>query len=397
MLTLRNSRRMLLLACAAVAGLLAPAIVEARGKAAAAVKPAKAAAVPRIQLAILLDTSNSMDGLIHQARQQLWRIVNEFATAKRDGQLPNLEVSLLQYGNNSLPAKEGYIQLVVPFTDDLDKVSAALFALRTNGGNEYCGQVIDVAAKSLAWSKSDADLKCIYIAGNEPFTQGPVDYRKACKAAVEKGITVNTIYCGPEKTGVKTMWQQGAQLADGSYLSINQNRVVAAIPAPQDKELARLSVKINTTYVAYGALKKRKAFSANQSAQDANAAQLGGASAVNRAVTKGSRLYRNSGWDLVDALKDGKVKLESIKKEHLPKELQKMTLAQRKAYVKQKAAERTAIANRIKALNAARTKFIAAERKKQAKNSKPDAFGSAVVKSIRAQAAKKNFEFEKKE
>lgn len=397
MKTNRCFRRTSFVAAIATAAMFAGTFISAADKSpVAAGKPAKAEAAPRIQIAILLDTSNSMDGLIHQARQQLWRIVNEFATAKRDGKAPNLEVALMQYGNNSLPAKEGYIQLVVPFTDDLDKVSEALFALRTNGGNEYCGQVIDVATRSLAWSKSNRDLKCIYIAGNEPFTQGPVDYRKACKDAVTKSINVNTIFCGPEKTGVASMWQQGAVLADGSFLSIDQNRVVAAIPAPQDKQLAALSAKINKTYIAYGAEKKRKAFAANQAAQDVNAAKLGGYSAVSRAVTKGSQLYRNGGWDLVDALKDGKIKLEDIKKESLPKELQAMTLDERKAYVKKKAAERAAISQKIRTLGEARSKYIAAERKKQAKTSgKQDAFGAAVAKSIRKQAAKKNFEFKK--
>ena len=35
-----------------------------------------------IMLALLLDTSNSMDGLIDQAKSQLWKIVNELAAAK---------------------------------------------------------------------------------------------------------------------------------------------------------------------------------------------------------------------------------------------------------------------------------------------------------------------------
>ena len=58
-------------------------------------RPAQAK-TPRIQIAILLDTSNSMDGLIDQAKAHLWKIVNGFATAKRDGQTPDLEVALLE-------------------------------------------------------------------------------------------------------------------------------------------------------------------------------------------------------------------------------------------------------------------------------------------------------------
>jgi hypothetical protein len=46
---------------------------------------------PLIQIAILLDTSNSRDGLIAQAKTQLWKIVNELTTAKKDGQTPELQ------------------------------------------------------------------------------------------------------------------------------------------------------------------------------------------------------------------------------------------------------------------------------------------------------------------
>src|SRR5436305_1675097 len=88
---------------------------------AASTKPEKAEK-PKIQMAILLDTSNSMDGLIGQARAQLWKIVNEFAKAKKGGVQPDLEVALYEYGNNGLDAKTHWIRMVSPFTDDLDKV-----------------------------------------------------------------------------------------------------------------------------------------------------------------------------------------------------------------------------------------------------------------------------------
>lgn len=384
-------------ALAAAAGLMlagstAFAKEPASDKTATAKKPV--AKTPRIQIAILLDTSNSMDGLINQARQQLWKIVNEFATAKQNGVAPMLEVALLQYGNNSLPAKEGYIQLVVPFTDNLDVVSEKLFALKTNGGNEYCGQVIDVAAKSLAWTKSNSDLKTIYIAGNEPFTQGPVDFRKACKTAITKGITVNTIHCGSEQAGVSGKWKDGAVLADGSFVSINQNRKVVAIKAPQDKKILALSSKLNTTYVAYGDMKKRKYFIGNQMAQDGNAGKLGRYAAVNRAFTKGSsNIYCNSSWDLVDALKEKKVDLAKIKKEHLPKELQKLTPVQCKAYIKKKGEERAKIQSDIAKLKKARDAYVAKKRREQAKAGKADTLETGVIKSLRSQAAKKKFTF----
>src|SRR4051794_34124394 len=147
-----------------------------------------------IMLALLLDTSSSMDGLIDQAKSQLWKIVNEVAAAKRgDGTQPNIKIALYEYGNDGLSSDEGYIRQVSALTEDLDVISEKLFSLSTKGGNEFCGQVIKTSLNQLAWSASNADLKMIFIAGNEPFTQGGVSYELACGAAKEKGVVVNTI------------------------------------------------------------------------------------------------------------------------------------------------------------------------------------------------------------
>src|SRR6188768_3999938 len=56
-----------------------------------------------IMLALLLDTSNSMDGLIDQAKSQLWKIVNELAGAKcGNGERPKIRIALYEYGNDGL-------------------------------------------------------------------------------------------------------------------------------------------------------------------------------------------------------------------------------------------------------------------------------------------------------
>jgi len=60
-----------------------------------------------IQVALLLDTSNSMDGLINQAKAQLWEIVNQLSYAKCRTVNPNLEIALYEYGNDGLSSREG--------------------------------------------------------------------------------------------------------------------------------------------------------------------------------------------------------------------------------------------------------------------------------------------------
>ena len=365
-------------------------------QAAKAAEPKKAAPAPKIQLAILLDTSGSMNGLINQARTQLWEIVNQLATAKRDGVRPELNVSLYEYGKSSIPKSQGFLRQIVPFTDDLDKISEELFALKTNGGSEYCGQVIDSATKGLKWSKSDKDLKLIFICGNEAFNQGPVNYKTACSAAIQKGITVNTIFCGPKAEGIRTFWQQGSQLADGSFTNINQNRQVAVVRTPFDQKLSALSGKVNRTYVAFGRADDRKRRVLRQLNQDKLAKKSAPAASAARASFKGKAAYNASAWDLVDALKKGKLKLKDIKNELLPKEMQKMTLAQKEAFRKKKSAEREVIRAEINKLSSQRTKYIAELRKKNAEKSKTTALDEAVIKIIRTQAVKKRFSFDKK-
>src|SRR5690606_6788185 len=159
-----------------------------------------------IKVALLLDTSNSMDGLIDQAKAQLWEIVNELSYAKCDDNKPNLQIALYEYGNDRLNGDEGYIRQVLAFSNDLDEISKQLFSLTTNGGEEYCGHVIQTSLNQLNWGRNADDLKLIFIAGNEPFTQGSISYKEAAKLAHSKDVTVNTIFCGDYGQGISSYW-----------------------------------------------------------------------------------------------------------------------------------------------------------------------------------------------
>ncbi|MBK9013028.1 MAG: hypothetical protein IPM82_02505 [Saprospiraceae bacterium] len=55
-----------------------------------------AASPTSIQVALLLDTSGSMDGLIEQAKSQLWKILNELNRMRKNGEVPDLEVALVR-------------------------------------------------------------------------------------------------------------------------------------------------------------------------------------------------------------------------------------------------------------------------------------------------------------
>ena len=136
----------------------------------------------------------------------------------------------------------------------LDDISKELFSLTTNGGQEYCGQVINTSLNQLTWGDNADDLKLIFIAGNEPFTQGKVDYRTVSKEAHKNGITVNTIFCGDYGQGISTYWKDGADLTHGDYMAINHNHRTVHVASPYDDELLILNKKLNKTYLGYGKL-----------------------------------------------------------------------------------------------------------------------------------------------
>jgi len=345
---------------------------------------------PRVELAILLDTSGSMEGLIEQAKGQLWKVVNEFIHARQNGVIPEVHVALFEYGKSSLPEAEGYLRMIQPLSNDLDRISEELFALKTNGGNEYCGWVIREAVQRLAWSDSPEVYRAIFVAGNEPFTQGPVDHAQWCKAAIAKGIVVNTIYCGDEGVDISSKWREGALLADGKYMTIDHNRAVVHFEAPQDQEIVRLSSELNRTYTPYGALGAESA--GRQAVQDANALALAPQGvALNRALTKASVNYQNSGWDLVDAVQAKTVRIEEVKTEDLPEEMRGMTLDERQKHLDDMHRQRAEIQARIQQLNEQRNQFVAA---KQREHTTTNTLDSAVISAIREQAAKRNYQFE---
>jgi hypothetical protein len=342
---------------------------------------------PTVDVAILLDTSNSMDGLISQAKAQLWTIVQQFSKAKKAGQTPTLRVALFEYGNMGLPASEGYIRQVVPLTDDLDKLSEALFGLTTNGGDEYCGQVIDVAVKSLDWSKEPNGYKAIFIAGNEPFTQGPVDYKDACKLAIARGVVVNTIHCGNGDEGRQGMWQEGAKLAEGESFNIDQDRAVVQIRCPQDEIIIRLNAELNQTYLWYGSEEVRQLNCAKQKDQDANAAGVGASTLSARAAAKATSSYRNLNRDLVDTLREDKEILARVKLEDLPEPMQQMEAGERERYVREMDEKRAKIQEQIAKLTQERDAYLASQ-----PNSEDDTLGMAVVSTVQKQLTKSGFE-----
>jgi len=344
----------------------------------------------KIQVALLLDTSNSMDGLIDQAKSRLWNIVNTLTTLKYNGKAPEVEIALYEYGNDGI-SNENYIRQVTPLTQDLDLVSEKLFALRTNGGNEYCGAVIRDASMNLNWDTNEKSMKLIYIAGNEPFDQGRVSYKNVIPDAKRKKIYTNTIFCGNRDEGIRTFWQNGASLGDGRYFNIDSDQKVIYIETPYDVRISECNTKLNDTYIYYGS--HGSEFKSKQMLQDRNAEVQSASNAVERTVAKSKKnAYKNEHWDLVDRVEKDKDFISEVKESELPAELKGKSKEEVKKAVVQKSAQREKIQKEIEELSKKRQEYIDKEMKKRG-NADADDLGKAIERSVIELAKKNGYSF----
>ena len=110
-----------------------------------------------------------------------------------------------------------------------------------------------------------------------------------------------------------------------------------------------------------------------------------------RSMAKASSQYNNAAWDLVDAEKEGKVKVEELEEEQLPEEMKKMTKEERKQYLEKMKQEREQIQAKINRLRKERDRFVADKRKKMADDHTLDA---AVIHVVKEQAQQKKYKFE---
>ena len=349
---------------------------------------------PTIQAAILLDVSNSMDGLIEQAKAQLWTMVNVMGKATCNGETPQIEIALYEYGRDNNDLRKGYVKQITPFTSDLDDLSQKLFQLTTNGGQEYCGYVIHTSLNELNWDTTSSNYKVIFISGNEDFLQGNISFTLACTEAKTKGVIVNTIYCGDRLQGIKEHWNLLGECGNGSFTNINSDAKPEDIPTPYDSTLITLNYKLNGTYIYYGAAGRGK--KELQGSMDVANSSINSYAGVNRAVSKSSsKTYYNSGWDLVDAKDEDKKVLEKIDFKTLPDSLQKKNKAELEAIITQKSNERGSIQKEIQDVNKKREAFIAEEKIKKAKaGNNSQTLESEVEKIIREQAIRFNMKIE---
>ena len=334
----------------------------------------------KIQLALLLDTSNSMDGLIDQAKAKLWAIVNDMADNQLNGELLDIEIAIYDYGNSNNSILKQYTHQYSNFTTDIDDISEKLFSLTTSGGDEFCGAVIQKSLNDLEW-RDDAAYKVMFIAGNESFAQGPILFESVIAAAREKDVVVNTIFCGGTKQGIQLQWQEGALRGNGEFFVINQNEAVTYIETPQDKKIAALNRRLNETYIPYGEEGTNKYNKLKD--QDKNASKYGASNMATRTMFKSKKQYNNASWDLIDAYEQSNAIIE--KTAQLPETFKQLSMQEREDKIIKMKESRKQIKEEINKLSQERKSHINTVKSKTKSND----LGDSMSKSLQRQMNKR--------
>jgi Mg-chelatase subunit ChlD len=343
---------------------------------------------PRIEVCFVLDTTGSMSGLIEGAKQKIWSIANEMISAKPT---PELKLSLIGYRDKG----DEYVIKSFPLTDDIDALYSKLQEFRADGGGdtpEAVNEALSEAINNMAWSKDRDVLKIIFLVGDAPphmdYPNSP-KYPALCRLAMKKDLIINTVQCG-DMAETTPIWKEIAKVSEGSYAAIAQSGNMAAVETPMDKELAELNRKMGETLIPYGDSSVRREVRGKQMAAEAAAPA---AAADRLSYNVKTRKSVQGAGELLDSLASNQVELESIDKDKLPEEMQKLGAAELEARITKAREDRTELQKKIEALSKQREEFIRAETRRLAAAGNGDSFDENVAQMIRRQAEKKGISY----
>lgn len=347
---------------------------------------------PAMEMVFVLDTTGSMGALLTGAKERIWGIVNE---VMQNSSVSSVKVGLVAYRDRG----DQYVTHVLPLTEDLDKVYSTLMDYEAAGGGDEPENVRRALAEGVAragWSQPSPNrAQVLFLVGDAP----PHDYADepdtlaTADLAVRHGIIVNTIQCG-SSISTRQVWEAIARRGQGQYFVIPQNGGVQTISTPYDEQLSELGSRLGGTYMAYGggAGAEGEEFRATQkqmvdSVEYAITRRSAPTAAAERTVNKALNAKAYIG-DLLQDIENGSTKLESVKTEDLPSELQKLSVEERTKEIEKRLAERSEMRKQIMALSKQRTEYIAAEQKKRSGGAQ-NSFDVAVSAALREQLAKK--------
>ena len=343
-------------------------------------------AARRVEVVFVLDTTGSMGGLIHAAKEKIWSIASTLAQAQ---QAPEISIGLVAYRDRG----DAYVTQVVDLNRDLDSMYARLMDFAAEGGGdgpEAVNEALDAAIHRMSWSQDRSTYKVVFLVGDAPphmDYQDGVQYPHVIAAAAAKGIVVNTIQCGSMSETVAP-WQHIASLGSGRYFTVEQAGGAVAIATPFDSQIATLSAALDSTRVYYGTAQERSAMAAKVAAterlnEEASIAALARRGAFNVSESGAGNFLGER--ELVADVASGRVDLAALPPAALPPAVAALPAEEQRTFLAETAKKREELQRQIATLAAERDAYI--EDEIEAQGGAATSLDQRIYDAVREQAA----------
>jgi Mg-chelatase subunit ChlD len=343
-------------------------------------------AAQRVEVVFVLDTTGSMGGLIHAAKEKIWSIASTLAQAQP---APEISIGLVAYRDRG----DAYVTQVVDLNRDLDSMYAKLMDFAADGGGdgpEAVNEALEAAIHRLSWSEDPSTYKVVFLVGDAPphmDYQDDVKYPQIVAAAAAKGIVVNTIQCGSMSDTVAP-WRHIASLGSGRYFTVEQAGGAVAVETPFDAQIATLAAELDATRLYYGSAEQRAAMAAKVEATE----RLNDEASVAARARRGAFNVSASGTgnflgerELVADVASGRVDVATLPAAALPPAVAALPSEEQRTFLAATAQKREELQRRIAALAADRDAYIKDEI--EAQGGAADSLDQQIYEAVREQAA----------
>jgi Mg-chelatase subunit ChlD len=347
----------------------------------------------RVEVVFVLDTTGSMGGLIHAAKEKIWSIASTLAQAQ---QAPEISMGLVAYRDRG----DAYVTQVVDLNRDLDSMYVKLMDFAADGGGdgpEAVNQALDAAINRMSWSQDQSTYKVVFLVGDAPphmDYQDDAKYQQVVATAAAKGIIVNTIQCGSMSDTVAP-WREIAALGHGRYFTVEQAGSAVAIETPFDSRIATLAAELDGTRLFYGTAEQQAAMAAKVDAT----ARLNEEASVAARARRGAFNVSSAGEanllgerELVDDVASGKVALEALAPSQLPASVAALPPEARGEALAETAQKREDLKRQIADLAAQRDAYI--ETQVDASGGAAASLDQQIYDAVREQAAPLGIEYD---
>lgn len=347
----------------------------------------------KIDVVFALDTTGSMGGLIEAAKEKIWSIASNMASAQS---APEIRIGLVAYRDRG----DSYVTLVRDLSTDMDSMYATLMDFQAAGGGdgpESVNKALDDALNRISWSQDPNTYKVIFLVGDAPPHMDYANERQFPQIVADarsRQIVVNTIQCGQERSTTKS-WMNIAQLGGGEYFQVDQSGSALALTTPFDEKIAALSKLLDETRLYYGTEqqkeKQRKKLDAAEKLHAGSSVEARARRAEYNLSKSGESNFLGEN-ELVEDVVSGRIELDSIDEAQLPAAMQAMAPAEQKQLLTEKAEKRRQLRQEIQALSDQRSDYL--ERKVEELGNSEDSLDYKIQSAVKAQAAKMGLDYE---